>query len=253
MHFDSRTMMIMIAVLSLMLSGLLALAGLHARNVKGIWHWSLANLAIAISLGFSILPITPATAGWWLVWGSALISGGSALQYMGIRAFMEAKPDWRIPALTVSIVFVETLWFTIIEPDIRHRVILNSLAFFAINGACAKMLLVPAKPPLRTAYWLTGASFSIISLVLGVRVLAVALSVGDPYTLYTARPINDVTFFILIIAELCLNFGFVLMLNYRLADELQQLAERGPTTGAAWKEKPNGCSRAQSGRRILSP
>ena len=232
MYLDSHTLMVMIAVLSLMISGLLALAGLHARNVRGIRLWSLASLFISISMGFSILPITPLTAGWWLVLGSVLISTSSALQYLGIRAFMEKEPDWRFPLLVVSIVFSQTVWFSVIDPNIRFRVIANSIAFVAINAASARMLLVPAAQPLRTAYWLTGASFAVISLMLAIRVLVMALSIGRPYTLYSALPVNDMTFFIIIVAELCLSFGFVLMLNYRLAGELQHLAERDALTGA---------------------
>lgn len=232
MHLDSHTMMVMIAVLSLLLSGLLALAGLHARNVRGVGSWALASLCISLSMSISILPLTPATAGWWLVLGSVLISCSSALQYLGIRAFKEMEQDWRLPVLVVSIVLVQTILFSVIDPDIRLRVILNSIAFIAINAACARMLLVSAQPPLRTAYWLTGASFAVISLMLAVRVLVIGFSFGRPYTLYSALPINDATFFIIIVAELCLSFGFVLMLNYRLAAELQHLAERDALTGA---------------------
>ena len=232
MHLDSRTIMVMIAVLALMLSGLLALAGLHARNVRGIGLWALASLFISMSMSLAILPITPLTAGWWLVLASVLISSSAVLQYLGIRAFMEKEPDWRFPLLVVSIVIAQTVWFSVIDPNIRFRVIANSLAFVAINAACARMLLVPAAQPLRTAYWLTGASFAIISLMLAVRVLVMALSIGQHYTLYSALPVNDMTFFIIIVAELCLSFGFVLMLNYRLAGELQHLAERDALTGA---------------------
>ncbi len=232
MHLDSRTMMVMIAVLALLLSGLLALAGLHARNVRGVGLWALASLCISLSLGLAILPITPATAGWWLVLGSVLISGSSVLQYLGIRAFMEKELDWRFPILIVVIVLIQTILFSVVDPDINIRVIANSVAFIAINVACARMLLVPAQPPLRTAYWLTGASFAIIALMLVVRVVVLSFSLGRPYTLYSALPINDMTFFIIIVAELCLSFGFVLMLNYRLAGELQHLAERDVLTGA---------------------
>ncbi len=55
----------------------------------------------------------------------------------------------------------------------------------------------------------------------------------DPnYWLYASALINPVSFFVGSVTQLCLTFGFVLMLNYRLAMHLQMLATHDQLTDA---------------------
>ncbi|HUW28448.1 MAG TPA: hypothetical protein VMV97_07550, partial [Sulfuriferula sp.] len=49
MSLDLRTMMLMISVLTLLLSGLLALAGLHAGSIRGVRLWALASLYYSLA------------------------------------------------------------------------------------------------------------------------------------------------------------------------------------------------------------
>jgi|GEM_PF-3938080 len=42
MNLDLRTMMVMISALSLLFSGLLALVGLHAGDIRGVRQWAMA-------------------------------------------------------------------------------------------------------------------------------------------------------------------------------------------------------------------
>ena len=232
MKLDPHTMMVMIAALSLMLSGLLALAGLHTRFVRGVGHWAAASFCISISLGFSVMHLVPATAGWWIVAGTALLAAGAGLQYVGIQAFMDKTPDWRIPLLVVGVMTAQAIWFVLIDFNSNARAMANSAVLASISAICARMLLVPASQPLRTAAWLTGASFAALALVNLARVLMIAISPEHDYALYAQMPINRISFLVSSISQLCLGFGFVLMLNYRLADELQHLAAHDALTGA---------------------
>ena len=231
MNLDLRTMMVMIAVLCLLLSGLLALAGLHVGNVRGVRHWAFANLCISAGLSFSILQLAPGGSGW-VVAGATLIAVGMGLQLAGLRAFNEEKCDWRLPAAITAVVFVQTAWFVFIQPDVNARSIANSLIFALVNAAGAKRLLKPMKAPLRTAYWLTGASFAMVAVVFVVRAVVIAFSADQSYSLYAQIPLNPATFFIGSLTQLCLTFGFVLMLNYRLANDLHELATHDSLTGA---------------------
>ena len=232
MKLDPHTMMVMIAALSLMLSGLLALSGLHTRFVRGVGHWAAASFCISIGFGFSIMQLAPATAGWWIVAGTALLAAGAGLQYVGIQAFMDKTPDWRIPLLVVGVMCAQTIWFVLIDFNSNARAIANSMVLALISAVCARMLLVPASQPLRTASWLTGATFAALALTHLARVLVIAFSPEHDYALYAQMPVNRVSFLVSSISQLCLGFGFVLMLNYRLADELQHLAAHDALTGA---------------------
>lgn len=231
MNLDLRTMMVMIAVLAFLFSGLLALAGLHAGKIRGIRQWALASLCISAGLVSSIIQTLTPTS-WVVVGGATLVAAGIGLQYAGIRAFKEESYDWRAPLALVGLVFAQTFWFTFVHPDISLRAIANSVAFALMCIVCANALLIRIKPPLRTAYWFTGMAFAAFALVFVARVVVIAVAPPGSYGLYSPMLINPVTFFAGSIIQLCLTFGFVLMLNYRLATELQELAAHDSLTGA---------------------
>lgn len=230
MGLDLRTMMVMVAILCLLLAGLLALVGLHAGHARGVRQWALANLCIGLGLGLAISQ-TVQVGSWLVIPGATLIALGMGLQYGGLRRFLGAPTDRRLPWVFALLVGAQTLWFTLIQPDAALRAILNSLAFALISLASARRLFVRASAPLRTAYWLTGASFALLALVFCARAIFISLS-SESYGLYAHVPINPLSFFLGSITQLGLTFGFVLMLNYRLADELQTLASVDALTGA---------------------
>lgn len=231
MSLDLRTMMATVAALSLLLAGLLVLAGLHAGSVRGIRQWALASLSISIGLAFSIVqPLIG--SGWPLVAGSALLMSGICLQYAGIRAFKEEPYNWTWLVALPVLVLVQAYWFVFIHPDANLRSIGNSVLLGAMCIACARSLLIPIRPPLRTAYWFTGFAYAILAVVLMVRIVVISVSHHGTYGLYSPMLINPVTFFAAGIFQLFLTFGFVLMLNYRLATELADLAAHDSLTGA---------------------
>lgn len=223
MDLDLRTMMIMSAELSFMLAILLALAGLHIGKIRGVGLWAIAHLCFSLGL---IMALFKTTAGhsWLLVVGATALAAGFGLQYLGIRAFREKSMNWRGPLLLTVLVGGQTAWFSIISPDIISRVICNSLCFALISSACARELLVPIKGRLSIAYRLTGFAFAGLALVFLARIAIIPTVSGEDYTLYSRITINPTTFLFFEIAQLCLSFGFVLMLHYRLADELHNIA-----------------------------
>lgn len=233
MGLDIRTMIIMTSLLALMLAGLLALASLHADNIRGIRHWALAEFCIGLGLGvsFSFPQVVPGS-GWAILTGAVLMVVGLNLQWAGIRVFQGMAPRWRwMAAATVLLVLLD-LWFAILHPDVAGRAIANSLLFAVINLACARALLIDVQPPLRTAYRLTGGSFALLALLFLARAVYVYSVPSGGYGLYAQLAINPVTFFIGSIIQLSLVFGFVLMINYKIAGDLQVLAARDGLTGA---------------------
>jgi len=229
---DIRTMMVMVSVLTLLFSGLLALAGLHAGNIRGMRQWALASMCISLSMGLAYTQQTPPGNGWVVLCGATLVAIGMGLQLNGIKAFKEERSNWRLSSVLIGLVFVQSFWFSIIDPDVQVRAIVNSLAFAAMNAFCARALLVRIESPLRTAYWFTGAAFTVQAIMFLIRTAMVLSVPAGTYGIYAHLAINPVSFFIVSITQLCLTFGFVLMLNYRLATDLHKLASRDALTGA---------------------
>lgn len=234
MGLDVRTIMVTIAMLTVMFAVLLEVAGLQAGNAKCIRHWAVANLCIALGFGLAFFYDT-VTLGphWAVVFGSTLVALAISLQYNGIRAFLGKAPDWRIAALLVAWVFAQSVWFSVLHYDAGARSMANSLLYAAGFAACARVLLVDIEPPLNPAFRLTAYSFATMAVLLLARVIVKGLSPAQSYTnLYSQISINPLTFFIGSMLQLCVTFGFVLMLNYRRVADLQKLASRDILTGA---------------------
>lgn len=231
MNLDLRTMMVMIAALSLLFSSLLALAGLNAGDTRGVRQWALGSLCIGLGLAFSYTQLEAPPNPWTLVFGASLALTGTGFQFSGIQVFKTGKCNPYIPWLLAGLAFYQNIWFSVIHPDVHARAIANSLLFFLINAVSARALFVPVEQPLRTAYWFTGASFAIVSAMFLIRATMVYLLPANAYGLYVQIPLNPVTFFIGGMTQMAIVFGFVLMLNYRLAAEHQRLASTDALTG----------------------
>jgi len=232
MNLDSRTMLVMMSALTVLFSGLLTLAGLHAGNTRGVQHWALGGLCIGMGLGLSYFQQEISSSAWILVFGSTLVMAGVGFQFNGIQTFKTGRCNIYIPWMLAGLVFIQNIWFVVLHPDVHARVIANSLVYALANSACARALFIRVEQPLRTAYWFTGASFAIISATLLIRGMIVFLSQPNTYGLYLQTPINPASFFIVSIMQMCMSFGFVLMINYRLSADLQKLALSDALTGA---------------------
>jgi len=230
---DTRTIMVMFSMLTFMFFGLLELAGLHVGSIRGVRQWAVANLCISLGLSLAYFYTSPTPGhNWAIVLGAMLIAAGIGLQFTGIQAFKEERSDWRIVLLVVCVALFQNLWFGVLHPDISARAIANSFLFCVIYAACARALLINIEPPLRTAYWFTGVSFVVLVVVMLVRGVVIWRSLPESYGIYVNTPLNPLSFFIACMIQLCVTFGFLLMLNYRLITDLQNIASRDALTGA---------------------
>jgi len=232
MNLDSRTMLVMMSASILLVSGLLTLAGLQTGNNQGVKHWATGGLCIGLGLGFSYFQQGLPGSAWVLVCGATLVAAGTGLQFNGIQAFKTGLCNKYFPWTLAGLVFIQSVWFVVLHPDVHARVIANSLVLGLCNAACAYALFIRIEQPLRTAYWFTGASFAVVAAMFLARGIFIFFTPADIYGLYSQVPINPTTFFIGSMAQMCLAFGFVLMLNYRLSADLHKLALSDALTGA---------------------
>lgn len=230
MGLDIRTMILMAAALSMLLAGLMTLAGLHSGNIRGVRQWASANLLYGIGL---ILAFTPFSQSHWLfVTVNPLIAIAVGLQITGIQAFEERTSDWRIPIALAVASLIINFATTILTFNIALRIIGNSLLIGTAFAVCARSLLIRIDPPLRTAYWLTGSAFLMLTLLAYSRIFFVIGDQPQFNFLLRPEPINLMMFSMFSCMLLLISFGFVLMLNYRLSVDLERLAARDSLTNA---------------------
>ena len=235
------------SLLTLLFSGLLILAGLHVGNASGVKQWAMGSLYISLGLGSTYTQQGPTYNAWLLVFAATLLAGGLGLQFNGIQVFKTGRCNRHIPWLLAGLMFIQNTWFVVLHPDIHARVITNSLLYALGTAAFARALFIRVEQPLRTAYWFTGASFAIFATLLLARAIMVFNAQPNTYSLYSHASINPVSVFIGIMSEMCVTFGFVLMLNSRLAADLQKLALTDALTGAL-----NRRSLEQEAARLLA-
>jgi diguanylate cyclase (GGDEF)-like protein len=228
--FDFNTIVFMVAVLTFMLSGLLLLAGLNRGDAQGSRCWALANILLSLGLGMSFTKFFLSHT-WFFVLGAVILTAGMGLQYVGLQKFKRETVNWWIPVLTVSLVLVQTVWFHAMHHDTQGRMIANSLVYAAINVACAKLVLIEAPQPLRTAYRFTGITFLALAGTFIGRAVLSYLAPSQTFDSQLFPPVSPRLFFVGSMMQMCLTFGFVLMMNYRLVTDLRVLAIRDPLTG----------------------
>ena len=233
MRLDLHTLMLMTSVLTLLLSGLLALAGMHAGSIRGVRLWAVASLCYSLASFIAFAYLTATSNGWLIVLIVGLLLAGNSLQFSGIQAFKDQRVDWRIPLLFFGVTFVQSVWFTLLHPDANARAIANSLVFAVINVLCARALLIRIDQPLRTAYWFTGLSFTLLAVSALYRAAIIFQAPpGTSIGLSSMLPFVPARFLASSLILMCVTFGFILMLNYRLITDMQKIALRDSLTGA---------------------
>lgn len=231
MALDIRSMIFMSVLLSILLSGVLYLVGVHARHIRGVKHWALANLLYSIGLALAFTPVGDSPRIF--LFSGPLLAVAAGLQLTGIQVFEEeARPDWRIPLGAALVSLLINYVFTISAPSITLRIVCNSSLMGLLYALCARHLLINVSRHLRSAYWLTGTAFAILAAVTIARIPAVI--VANPMVNYiiTPEPINMMVFLVFAAMLIVINFGFVLLVNFRLANDLQLLANRDSLTNA---------------------
>jgi diguanylate cyclase len=234
MSLDVRTIIVVLAILAVMLSGFILFAGQHTRSESSVKQWSIANLCIGMGLGFAYFYIQPTlNIEYVIVLGSALVATGLALQFTGIQSFKSRRVNKWLAIVFVCVVTLQAFWFEYVTPNVGLRSVVNSLLLALGCAACASVLFTHNKPRLKAVCWFTGLSFALLSAVLFVRAVLIGQSFISDYGLYLPVPINQAVFLACCILQLSISFGFLLMLNHQLVAEIETVASKDILTGAS--------------------
>lgn len=230
LRLDLRTMMLTMACINLLFAAMLALVSLHSGKVKGARQWAVGM--VLLGAGYSsagLLVDTPPPAV--MVIMAMGIGFGLGMMFNGIEAFKDQPCSYRLTLVLAIGMGVQTFWFLVVRNDVQGRITANWLVHSLVNLACARALFVRVAQPLRTAYWLAGASFLALGSATLVRVAAALFAPAHTVFLYAPGKISPGVFMVASLAQMALAFGLILMINYRLASDLRQLASTDALTG----------------------
>lgn len=229
MQLDIYTILFMTVVLAALMSGIIALSGRRQGGGHGVREWAAGNLAISLCLalgGGFWLPMEPL-----LVLCNALMSLGLALVVQGLRIFKRAASQRYFPWQLMALVVLQNIWLAWVMPNVPLRIALNSLIYALVCLDAARLLLRQRTGGVTLAEGFTGLIFAVVSGLLFLRCLAAFVVPLPPTPLLTSSVVGGWTFLALSVMLLSSSFGFVLMLNERLARELERQAVHDWLTG----------------------
>jgi diguanylate cyclase (GGDEF)-like protein len=230
LRVDLRTMMLTMACINLLFAAMLALVSMHAGTVKGTRQWALGMVLLGTTYAAAgLLIATPPPAV--MVILAMVLAVGLGLMYNGIEAFKGRPCSYRLTLALALWLAVQTFWFMVVKNDVQGRITANWLVYSLANLACARALFVRVAQPLRTAYWLAGASFLTIGGATMARVTVALFAPANTVHLFSSGRVSPTVFLVANLAQMALAFGLLLMIHYRLASDLRRLASTDALTG----------------------
>lgn len=226
---DFKTTVIIVIILTTMLSILLLLARSLVKDINGVGFWALGSLAI--SLGVLVILTQTGKYFWYNIPGNALIATGFGFYIIGIQAYFDSNPRFEIVFSLTSIIIAGDLFFVFLGQQIRLAMLFNTLVYLSANFYCVVLLLRNASHRTNRAFQFTGSVFLAASIILAARAVSIILT-DEAMILSTAEwSVNKLIFIWLSVFQLCITFGFLLMLNYSMAKKLTDLAALDWLTG----------------------
>jgi diguanylate cyclase (GGDEF)-like protein len=220
--FDLRTIIFMSMLLTFMLSMLLAITRSHHKEVHGPGYWAVGNLVIG--LGMVLVLIQLDAPKMLFLPGMALIGAGLSLYINGIQSFVGKAPNHRIPITVFFLLILIDAYFMLMKHDIRTTVILGAIIFVAIYLYCARLTFSRDEGVVGNLFWIASSLYLLMAILMLGRA-AYASQVGsEVFDSFAAWPINAYTFMSGAVSQFFISSLFVLMLSYKLNQNLESIA-----------------------------
>lgn len=228
-NFDLKTIIFMSMLLTFMLSMLLAITRSHHKEVRGPGYWAVGNLVVG--LGMVLVLIQLDTPKLLFLPGVALIGTGLSLYLNGIQAFNGGAPNHRIPIIIFGLLAVIDGYFVLINNDLRTAVVLSALVFAGIYFVCARLTFSRDEGIVGNLFWIASSMFLIMALLMLIRAFTASRVDISVFETYATWPVNAYTFMLGAVSQFFISSIFVLMLSYRLNQNLESIATIDGLTG----------------------
>lgn len=231
MTLDARTILLLMAFTAVPTAVVLvAVSRFYAARVRGVKHWTWANIALAA--GLLLLGLSsgannlPARVG-----GNSLLVLTAALYFLAIQRLVGDKPNNRLAWGTV--VAATAVFFLLWRVEAPYILAVGalSIALIILTGLSAVRLLLPLSSARSVSHRFTGLLFLIGCLLMALRLGYVALSDSPPAHLFAPSFWHGVLLGGAHITVMLMSLGFALMIVDQLASELNRLATLDALTG----------------------
>ena len=228
-NFDLKTIIVMSMLLTFMLSMMLAITRKHHKGLHGPGYWAVGNLVIGLGMVLVLMQLDAPKSIF--LPGMALIGVGLSLYINGIQAFVNKKPDHRIPPAVFLLLIAIEAYFMLQQQDMRMTAILSAIVFSVIYFYCARLTFSRDEGIVGTLFWITSSLYLLMAILMLGRALyttQVDIAVFDSFA---AWPVNAYTFMLGAVSQFFISSLFVLMLSYKLNQKLESFATIDGLTG----------------------
>ncbi len=216
-------------LLTFMLSMLLAITRSHHKEIRGPGYWAVGNLVVG--LGMVLVLIQLDMPNLLFLPGVAVIGTGLSLYLNGIQAFNGNSPNHRIPVGIFFLLAAIDGYFILVHYDIRIAVVLGALVFAGIYLVCARITFSRDEGIIGNLFWIASSLFLIMALLMAIRAFAAARVDVSVFNSFATWPVNAYTFMLGAVSQFFISSVFVLMLSYRLNQNLESIATIDSLTG----------------------
>ena len=220
--FDLRTIIFMSMLLTFMLSMLLAITRSHHKDLRGPGYWAVGNLVIG--LGMVLVLIQLDLTRQIFLPGMALIGAGLSLYINGIQAFIGRVPNHRITIAVFVLLAVFDAYFMLMQHEIRATVVLSAIIFAGVYLYCARLTFSRDEGLVGSLYWIASSLYLLMAVLMLFRAAYAAQVVGDKFDTFATWPVNAYTFMLGAVSQFFISSLFVLMLSYKLTQNLESIA-----------------------------
>jgi diguanylate cyclase len=227
--FDLKTVIFMSMLLTFMLSMLLAITRKHHKEVHGPGYWAVGNLVIGLGMVLVLMQLDAPKIVF--LPGMALIGAGLALYLNGIQAFTGKAPSHRIPIFVFVLLVLIDIYFVLIGYNLRMAVILGGIVFSAIYFYSARLTFSRDEGLVGSLYWITSSLYLLMAILMlgrGIYASQVGSEVFDSFAIW---PVNAYTFMLGAVSQFFISSLFVLILSYKLNQNLESIATIDGLTG----------------------
>lgn len=216
-------------LLTFMFSMMLAITRVHHKEIHGPGYWSVGNLVVG--LGMILVLIQLDSSKVLFLPGMALIGTGLSLYINGIQAFTNRIPDHRIPVLVFVLLLGMDAYYMLVQHDVRTMVVLDSAVFALVYLLCARLTTSKDDGLLGTLFWIASSLFLISALVMAARAMLALNADASVFQSLASWSVNANVFLLGAVIQFFISGLFLLMLSYRLTQNMASIALMDGLTG----------------------
>lgn len=228
---DTRTILLLMAFTAVPTALVLVyVSGFYATRVRGVGHWTGANIALAtglLLLGLSHGSNDLAAR----VGGNTLLVLTTALYYLAIQRLLGDAPSNRLATTVVGSAGVIFLFLWLAGAPYHLAVIAISFFIALLTGLCAARLLRSPQARESVSQRITGRLFLLGCLLMSVRLGYSLFTDTAPAGLYSPNNWHSLILGSAHVLTMLMSLGFALMIVDQLASKLNRLATLDPLTG----------------------